>query len=326
MASAAGAQTGADVGSGVGGLVGGIAVLAGAAGKGGRRDTNNALKAWKKLELSDFDYSALTPPELQLIGEYFPETYDAIVPAEFKMVERPETYTDERSALSQLKALSETGEADIDRIQRLEVMDDIARQQSMGREDALRDLARRGQYSGGDALRARLSSNAAASDAASQMGRGVIADRANRRMQAVRDYGAYAGDVSGRDLEREYQNQAAQNQYNTLWANLQNDQARYNAGERSFAQQQNLGRAREVGDLNTLNRYQTQLENLNRYNDLKSLAFNERYNKTAGLAGGYLNRANLKERERAQKAAAYYGIGSGLGGAGGAAIGGGALS
>lgn len=326
MASAAGAQTGGDVGSGVGGLVGGIAVLAGAAGKGGRRDVNNALDAWRNLELSNFDYSALSPPELQLIGEYFPETYDAIVPEEFKQVERPETYAQERQALSQLQELADTGEADIDRIQRLELADDVAGIQARGREDALRDLGRRGQLGGGDALRARLSSNAAASDAAAQMGRGVIADRAGRRADAVRDYAAYAGDVSGRDLGREYQNQQAQNRYSELWANLQTDAARFGAQERGAAQASNLARARTVGDTNALNRYQNELANLERKNALRSEEFGQRLAKTGGTAQGYLTRADLKERERQQKAAAYYGIGSGLGGAGGAAIGGGALS
>ena len=301
---------------GLGGLIGGIAVAAGAAGKGGKRDMNKALDAWRNLELSDFDFTTLSPPELQLIGEYFPETYEAIAPEPFQQIGQAPTEGDERLALTQLQELAETGEADIDRIQRLELEDAIAGAQGRGREDALRDVARRGQLGGGgDALRARISGNQQASQLASQLGRGAIADRAGRRMQAIGQAGLQAGEMSGRDLQRQMANQASQNRFSELWANQQTDAARYGAQERGQAQQMNLARQREVGDINALNRYQTQLANIERQNLLRDQGFGQRLAKTAGVAGGYRARGAAKEAERQSKAQGIVGIGSGLGGA-----------
>lgn len=318
---ALGATGGGGLGGGLGGLIGGIVVAAGGAGKGGRRDLDKALQAWKNLETSDFDFSALSAPELQLIGQYFPEAYDAIMPEEFKQVERAPTYEDERRSLAMLQDLAERGETDIDRIQRMELEDAISGAQARGREDILRDLGRRGYGGGADALRARISGNQQASQLSAQLGRGAIADRAMRRMQAVGQYGQQAGETSQRDLQRETANQAAQNRYSELWANMQTDAARYGAAERGQAQQMNLARAREVGDINALNRYQTQLENIERANRLRGQEFSQEYARTAGLAGGYGARAQQKETERAQKAAAIYGIGKGVGSAGGTALG-----
>lgn len=318
---ALGAGGGADIGGGLGGLIGGIVVAAGGAGKGGKRDRDKALKAWKNLELSDFDFTQLSAPELSLIGEYFPEVYDAVVPDEFRMVERPETYGDERRSLSQLRELAERGESDLDRIGRLELEDSISAAQGRGRQDLLRDLGRRGQGGGGDALRARIAGNQRGATTAAQLGRSAIADRALRRMNAVGQYGAMAGDISQRDIGREMANQAAQNRYSELWANIQNDAARYGAQERGRAQEMNLQRARDVNDYNAFQRYNTALENLNRKNELLASEFDQRYAKTSGIAGGYLNRAAGKDIEQARKAQAIHGIGQGVGSVAGSAVG-----
>lgn len=320
-----GAAGGAGLGGGIGGLLGGIIVAAGGAGKGGKRDRDNALQAWNKLQTSDFDFTALSPPELQLIGEYYPDVYDAVVPEEFKMVGRPETYGDERQSLAMLKELAQKGETDLDRMQRLETEDAISGAAQRNEEDLLRDLARRGQGQGGDALRARLSGNQAASQLAAQMGRGALADRASRRMNALSQYGAMAGDISGRDIQREMANQSAQNRYNELWANLQTDAARYGADASNQGQLYNLQRAQNVSDANALNRYNTQLANLQRQNDLRNLQYQQNLQKTMGVAGAYGQRAASKDAERNMKAAGIVGAGQGLGQAGGAGLGGAGL-
>ena len=319
----AGASVGGGIGGGIGGLIGGLAVLGGAAGEGGEKDYKKALRVWQDLELSDFDFTSLSAPELQLLGQYFPEAYEAIVPEEFQQVGRAPTYRDEITSLSQLKELAETGEADIDRIQRLEIEDYVAGAQGRGREDALRDVARRGQFGGGDALRARISGNQQASQLASQMGRGAIADRAGRRMQAVGEYGQQAGAVSGRELGRQMANQQSQNRYSELWAGLQTDAARYAADQRAYGQTANLQRSRTVGDANALNRYRTQLENLQRQNALRSSAFGERLAKTGGTAGAHVGLGGLRDRERDMRAQAIVGAGQGLGQAAGGLVGGG---
>lgn len=301
----------------VGSIVGGTAVALGAAGKGGERDIKKALAAWQQLELSNFDFRSLSAPQLRLIGEYFPEAYDAVVPEEFKVIDIAPTYQAERTALSQLQDVAETGEADIDRIQRLEIEDYLSGVQGRGQEDILRDLARRGQGGGGDVLRARLTGSQQASQQASQLGRGAIADRAGRRFEAIRDVGAQAGAMSGRNLQREAANQQAQTAYNSLFANLKTDAARFGAEERGFAQATNLGRAQYVGDANALNRYEQQLADLERQNQLRSMSFGERATQTSGIAGGYLNKAASADRTRNAKAAALVGTGRGLGQAGG---------
>ena len=136
---------------------------------------------------------------------------------------------DQQTALSQLQSIAESGEADVDRMQRLEIEDYMAGTQARGQEDILRDLARRGQAGGGDVLRARLGANQAASQSASQIGRGAIADRAGRRLDAIRESGLQAGEMSGQEIQRGASNQRAETAYNQLFANLNTDAARFGA-------------------------------------------------------------------------------------------------
>ena len=100
-----------------------------------------------------------------------------------------------------------------------------------------------------------------------------------------------------------------------LWANLQTDAARFGAVERGQAQQMNLQRSREVGDLNVFNRYDTQLANIQRQNQLRNFEFGQQAVKAGGTSGQYTQMGKLRDLERDRKAQAYSGIGTGLGGA-----------
>src|SRR5687767_2748765 len=106
---------GSSVGGSVGGLLGGVAVLAGAAGKGGEKDRKKALEVWKKLQLSDFDFTALSPPEFRVLAEYMPETYDAIVPEEFKTPADSVAREDQARSLAGLREYAQTGLPTVDR-------------------------------------------------------------------------------------------------------------------------------------------------------------------------------------------------------------------
>lgn len=136
-------------------------------------------------------------------------------------------------------------------------------------------------------------------------------------MQAIRDVGAQAGAMSGRNLQREAANQQAQTAYNSLFANLKTDAARFGAEERGFAQATNLGRAQYVGDANALNRYEQQLADLERQNRLRSTGFGERLAQTSGIAGSYLKKGASADRLRDAKTAALVSTGKGLGQAAG---------
>lgn len=311
-----GAEAGA-LGGGAGSLIGGIAVLAGAGGKGGIRDANKAKDIWKKLETSDFDFRSLDAPELLFLQRMDPELYTAIVPEQFREIEESPFRQDQQRALDILRRQAETGETELDRIQRLEAMDAISGAQARGTEDALRGAARRGALGSGDELRYRLAAGGQATQLAAELGRSAVADAALRRLQAAGTYGAAAGQARGMDLERSGRNADIANRFSEIYSQMKTDEARENAAARERAQAYNLGRQAEVSDANILNRYNVGLENLERQNQLRDQLFQQNLLKTQGIAGSYLDRAGFKEREKAAKERALVGTGAGGGQAAG---------
>jgi hypothetical protein len=297
----------------VGGLLGGIAVAAGAAGKGGKSDYNKAVQAWEKLKTSDFDFRALDPPELQVLGEMMPEVYTAVVPEEFQQIEESPVRQEQLHSLARLREIADEGEPALDRIQRMEMEDAIAGAHGRATESTLRDVARRGALGSGDELRARIAAGAQAGQMASDYGRGTVADAALRRLAATRDLGQMAGDVRGQDLQRAGRNVDIANRFNELFSAMKTDEARYGAGARQAAQDYNLGRRAQVSDVNAANRYTAALENLNRQNELRSRRFGEELQRTGGLSGAYGARGVSRDRERDLKAQAIVGAGQGAG-------------
>src|SRR5689334_18553542 len=101
---------GSSIGQGLGGAIGGIAILAGAGGKGGLDEYKKAAAVWEKLKTTNFDFSTLQFPELQLVAEMMPDIYEAIVPAEVKQAaDSPEMRAAQQRGLAHLEAAAVEG-------------------------------------------------------------------------------------------------------------------------------------------------------------------------------------------------------------------------
>lgn len=313
---------GGGLGSSIGGLVGGIAVLGGAAGKGGKKEHKQALEIWKQLQTSNFDFSSLSPPELQILAEQTPELYQAVVPEEFKQIATGATRANQLTSLAQLEQIGREGLPTEDRLAAQQAAQAVTSAAGASRADALRALAARGQLNSGDEIQAQLAGNQQAANLAANLGTNLAREAAMRRMSGIQAAGQEAGAIRSADESTAAQNAAIANRYAELFSGLKTQEAQQNAAARQAAQNYNVQTRQQTGNANVANAYGTQLENLNRQNALRSQQFTQNLAKTQGLSGAYNALAAYKDALQQQKAQAIQNTGSGAGGAIGSIAGG----
>lgn len=311
------------VGGGVGGALGGIIGLA-TAPKGGMDQYRKAVEAWQKLEGSNFDMSALSPPELQLVGQYFPETYDAIVPEGYVLPEAPTAGREGQvSSLGQLQEIAEKGMSPLDRIQADRAAGAVTSASRAGQLDALRNLAARGQLGSGQEIQARLAGGQQANQLAADLGTGVAEASMARRLQAIQGAGAAAGQLRGADEAAAGRSADVINRFRELVAASQNQAAMQGAAARERAQFANVGERQRVADINSQQRYSTALANLERQNALRGQTFGQQLARTEGLSGAYTGYGQARDAARASYIQGVQQIGSGIGQTAGGVAGGG---
>lgn len=292
------------------GLIGGIAGLATAGS--GRGSYNDAVRIWRKLKESDFDFRALNAPELRQVAEFFPELYTAITPEEFTQIEdSPEVRARQMRSLDLLGDVAEEGEPLVDRLSRQEASRSVMGAAQAAQLDALRSLAARGQLSTGDELQARIAGNQGVSNLARDLGNDAATMSALRRIAAARDVGHLAGAVRGQDIDLRSRNADIANRFKELFASMKTQEARDAAAARERAQAYNVGTAQRIADSNPLLRYETERENLDRKNRLLAEQWNQRYARAAGLAGAFTNKGAFQERVGQRQADAIGDIGGG---------------
>lgn len=312
----------AGLGGGIGGIVGGAAVLAGAAGDNGDKYRQEALKAWKKLKASDFDFRSLSPPELKLVAQAFPQVYDAIVPDEAKtIVEDPANQLAQARALGRTEEVARSGSGLVDRLNAQEAMQRLASESQAADEGVLRNMAARGQLGGGDELQARLVGSANRNNAAAQAAASMTRDAAMRRLAANEQAFGQAGQMRSADIGVQGANAGFINNFNALAANLQTQAAANNAAARERAAGYNVQTKQGIADTNEQARYGTALENVNRQNRLKAGNTDENIRITQGMANVLGQLGSSADQQQQQKAQAIVGLGQGIGGAAGGAFG-----
>jgi hypothetical protein len=141
-------------------------------------------------------------------------------------------------------------------------------------------------------------------------------------MQGLQGASQAAGQLRGQDIGVASQNAAIANRYAELFASMKTQEAQDAANARRQASMYNLGTTQRVGEANTLNRYNTMLANIERQNALRNQLFGQQLAKTQGLSGAYSDYGAYKDQQQATKAQAITGIGQGVGGLAGGALGG----
>lgn len=302
------------LGSGLGGLAGGIAVLSGAGGKGGISEREKIVELWNKLETSNFDFRKLTFPELRMVESLMPEVYNAIVPQDVSTVtEDPRLRQAQVGAIGQMEQIARDGLPLADRIAAQGAMGSLA-QESRGRDLAvLRNLAARGNLSGGDEAQLRIIGNTGANQLANRLGSGLIGSALDRRMQAIQAAGGMAGQARGQDFTAKAFNSEAINRFNSMVSGMQTDAARYAAGARGQANQYNVGTRQDLATRTQLGRVGLAEQQQSRDDLLKQAMFGQQLSKLQGLSNAYGSLANYKDRDRAAKEQAIAGIAGGIG-------------
>ncbi len=303
-----------DIGAGLGGAIGSIAILAGAGGKGGDKYYKKALEVWEKLQDPEFDFRELAAPELRIFAQYFPETYDAVVPEEVKtIVESPELRLSELRGLKRYERMAEEGLPVSRRISETEAARTLAGEAARGRETALADVARRGRLGTTDELVA--GQLAASSAAETARGLGEDLSRRNEEAQLTGLQGAMEGAsrIRGEDFRAAERNADIMNRLSEYIANSRTEAARYGASARERAGFGNVEQRQRIGEENVRSRYGTALENLERKNRLKGLLADYRMRKAQGLSGAYGAYGLKKDQDKAAREATIMSLGQGLG-------------
>ena len=310
------------VGGGLGGAIGNVAILAGAAGKGGAKSYKAALDVWKKLQDPNFDMRSLSAPELQVVGQYFPQVYNAIVPQQAQTIsEDPATRAAQMGSLEHLQQYQNTDLPLSEKIAAQNAQASVQDASRRAQQSVMSELAQRGRLGAGDEIQARQGANQQAANLAHGLGSDLTQQSIQARLQANQGAGQLAGQIRGQDLGAVAQNAEIMNRFNEMVANQRNSAAQYGAAARERSQAANIGNAQDVSNQNALNSYNVASQNLNRQNALRGDLFNSQLARTQGTANAYNQYGLAQDAQQAAKAAAIRGIGQGVGQVAGGGLG-----
>ena len=305
---------------GIGGAIGGLIGQA-TAGKGGAGKLKQISKLWKDLTTPGFDYRDLTAPELQMAAEFFPETYEAVVPEDVRMaVAGPEGREAQLTAITGLDEIARGGMPLADRLATQEATFRLSDANNRTNRGIMANMAARGRTGGGAEVAGRLGAGQTGANLAAQLGRGIVQESMARRPGALQALAGAGGAMRSADMDEAAENARAVNRFNEVTAQIRNQAARDASSARSQAQAYNVGTRQRLADSNVMNRYQNESENLNRGNDLLQQDFGNRVTKLQGYSGALMNEGAMKEAKRSERIRTAQGIGSGIGSAAGSAL------
>jgi len=296
---------------GVGGAVGGLVNLFGS-GKDddAARARAQALEVWKDLQGPSFSNREIVAPELQFISRVDPENYQAALPEEVVQGDTSAIRGNQVSALKALEAISR-GDDPAFEMKAAQTQDAIAQELARAQAGAERDLARRGR-SGGAATRAAF--QALSSGALGDLGRSLAIDQQNQRLAATQALGSLATNARTGDESLSLANAGSANRFNELIAGMETQARRDAAGTNNQFNLRNADERQRLSDANQLLRHETNVGNLERFNELAQRRADFDLNRAAGSAGQLNRNASAFDRENANQQQSIAGLGAGLGG------------
>lgn len=291
-------------------------------GHGGSKAMNEAVDAWRKLKATDFDFSKLTAPELEMVGEMMPVLRTAIMPeAAPEIADSPEARNAIARQLAGLEDIAEEGLPLVDRLQQQQMSQQVMGQQQRATQNILRDLAARGAAGGGTELQARLAGQQGAMQTASDLGAQMEGQAALRRLQAGSQAGQLAGQLRGQDISLNQARSAQAERFNQIVAAILNQVESENVAAQRQAEAYNLNTQQALANQNALMKLAQEQANIDRYNELKQTQTAQEFQRGAGLSNVLLKKSTHDDAERARRAAQASQVGRVGGEVGGAAIG-----
>lgn len=316
------AQVGGGIGGGVGGAIGNILLLAGLAGRGGKRYLKDALNAYTAIQDPNFDLTSLSPTEYRIAAAMQPETFQAQLPGAPSLVaDSPLQRAQMAESVAGLGEIARTGLPEADRLAALEASRAVRGSMRGGEEAAITALRRRGRLGAGQELLARGAGGREASDLASRLGADLQRAALERRLSALSQYGTAASLLRGQDVGVEQSRADAINRFKEFAALQRQQAAQYGAGARERAQAYNVGTAQDIANRQSEANYQTALENLQRQNALRQQQYQNQLAKAGGISDIYGSLYKDAEAQQAAKAGQITGLSTGLGQALGGALG-----
>lgn len=293
-----------------------LAILAGAGGDGGMDQYRAAVQVFKKLQEPDFDMSSLTPAELQLVGQYFPEESAAIIEQKQaqQVADTPEMRQAQLEALAGWGQVAQEGLPLVDRLRAEELYRGMGNEAQANDQAILEDLAARGRLSGGMALQGRLQGSQAAMENARASGSDLAMQAQQARLQGLAQYGNMAGAIRSQDIGLRTTNADAVNRFNEWVSQLKTQVGMQNAQARQAARDRNVSERQRIADYNATNAQDVQQFNLENQNRLRQLTFEDQLAKAQGLSGAYMGYGRAKDAETAGRQSQILGLGRAGGG------------
>lgn len=242
------------------------------------------IKVWDDPELvktippAAFDMSRITPESYASVGQYVPEV------AQFVQEQRPELVQASGAAqegrAAQLDALRRykeiaSGQADPLFQQKMQEASDRARIEAQGRMGAvLQDAQRRGSLDSGVQLAAQMQSNIDSMTRGALASQAAAAEAYRNQLMALDKSASLGGDIRSSEMGEAARNAGIINDFNQRTSRNYQDYLNQRTAMANQAQRYNLDREQAIADANVLSRNRSQVENLNRYNDLAAQRYN----------------------------------------------------
>jgi hypothetical protein len=304
--------------------VGNIAILAGAAGDGGKDRYKDAVRAIMGLpEGIDFDLRDVPPAVLNMVSQYRPETYEAALPPEVALAADSMPGRDAQLyVMDELRRRSREGEPLGERIANQQAQNAIAQEMGRGQQNFMNSLEQRGRIGPGSYFQARQGFGQEAANLARDVSLGRMQQNIANRLGALKDLAGVAGAERAQTIGLEEGRSNAINRLNEYVANMLNQRNRYAADVRNEGQLRNVEERQRLADFNAVNRQNTQFQNRDTRNDRLFQQAGYGLDRGALLAAQQRALGDVEYDEQAARAQSIRGIGQGLGQAGGGLLGG----
>jgi len=304
-------------GGGLGNALGGVGgLLAYLLSTGGESEYKQAVQVWQKIQDPNFDWTKLSAPELKVAAVLDPQTYNAVVPPEMKQVaDSPDVRAAQGQALQGWQTIAKEGLPLQDRLAAEQAQGSVREAHRQAVESSLRDLQERGQTGGGQEIAMRLGAAQQAANLAGQQGKDLASQAIQNRLAALNQVSQQGSALRGQDIALSQAQANTYNQFHQWLSDLQTQAAKDAAQSRMQAAAYNTQNKQQIANANPMLQYQTQQENLNRYNQLQQQQFGNQVTKAAGTTGAMTALGSEQDRQRQALINAASAAGQGIGGA-----------
>ena len=282
-------------------------------GAGGGSKRKLAEKILAAIQTPGYDMSQITPEMLQLVGEYQPEVYDAIIAQKPELVtEDPAMRQRQVGAMNQIQPYMQ-GQLPLQaRLQAEDIQRAMSQENQRGTQYALESMAAQGRLGGGQEATLRGMAGQNAMELARSQGNALTNTAINQQLQAILAGGQMAGGIRGQDVNTQLANQDAMNRFNQWASQLQSASAQYNAAQRQAMGAQTLGERQRISDVNTQNVQGTATENLERKNRLLNQGYQDQMQKALAQSNQLMGASGQQMQANTNQADILRSAGSGL--------------